>query len=239
MMYRLKFSIKESESAEINPDVNAVDVKNRTEFFGNDYYDDFIEPEPFFNDMKMYTRFSDDEEPKILNDAHGWAGEYPCDCWSFPVSERLKNIMKTHNLVGSRFYPGTLNFQHKVYPYFVFHTLDNAWAKSIDLEKSIFTEWDAPGFTKISNSEMKISSFVDYSLKTKILRVETKGKFEFIQTLGPDKIHLKEQFDLIYLPKLRYVISERLKQALEKANISGLEYDPITNVDFYYQGEKI
>ena len=34
-------------------------------------------------------------------------------------------------------------------------------------------------------------------------------------------------------------VIKRLKNAIEAANISGVDIIPITNVDFYYQGEKL
>jgi len=238
-MYRLEFSIKENGSSEINPDIDAEDVNNRKDYFDNNIYDTFIQPEPFFNDLKFFKSVTEENEPTILNDAHGWAGQYPYMGWHFPVSERLKDILEDHQLVRSRFYPGSLNFQGKAYNYFVFHTLRNGWEYVINFQQSIFTEWKSTGSGIVDLNQIKISSLVEFNIESKKMRNESKEKYGIRHTIGPKEIHFSQEVDLIFLPVIRYVVSERLKQAVEKANISGLEFIPITDVDFYYQGEKL
>lgn len=239
MMYILDSSIKEKGSSEINPGIDARDIDNGKAYFRTNFYDKFIEPEPFFNDLKLYKRLPEDPEPTILNDTHTWAGRSPAMTWTIPLSERYKNLLEQYKLIGSKFYSGNLNFKGKSYPYYVFHTLRSSWAEVVNFEKSVFVEWVEVYKEIFSDNIIKVSSLEEFNFECDNFYKESKEKHEFIHTLGPQEIHFNQEVDLIFLPELRYCISERLKKAIEAANISGVEIIPISNVDFYYQGEKL
>jgi len=239
MMYILDSSIKEKGSSEINPGIDAIDIDNGKAYFRTDYYDEFIEPEPFFNDLKLYKRLPEDLEPTIFNDTHTWAGRSPAMTWTIPLSEPYKNLLEQYNLVGSKFYSGNLNFQGESFPYYVFHTLDNAWDNVLDLEKSVFLNFSGACNKKSVFEEIKINSVEDYRTKNDKQFMDNWEEYEIAHNIELSEVHLNQKVDLIFLPELRYCISERLKNAIESANISGVEITPITNVDFYYQEEKI
>lgn len=238
-MYTLKLRTSEEDSNEINPRIDARDIDNGKAYFRTNYYDKFIEPEPFFNDLKLFMSVTETIEPTILNDAHGWGGRSPAMTWTIPLSERFKKLLEQYNLVGSKFYSGNLNFQGEIYPYYVFHTLRSSWAEVVNFEKSVFLYFSGACNKKSVFEEIEINSAKDYRTKDGKQLMDNWEEYEMAHHIGLNEVHLNQEVDLIFLPELRYCISERLKNAIEAAKITGVETIPITNVDFYYQGEKL
>jgi hypothetical protein len=239
MIYNLDFKIKDGDESYVCPEITAIDVKNADKYFNTDHYNRFLPDDFYFNDLKMFEPVYEDIVYDHFNDYQFWAGESPL-AFSVPVSQKFRDLFERFDLAGCKFYAGDLNFKGEKYPFNVFHYLDEAWFEYIDLEKTIFCEIVNP-MTEYKKGEIiKIESIEDFYNIEKKLSINCRDIYVGeVKRIGLGEIHLKQKKDFIYFPELFSCVSERLKNAIEEAGLTGIEFKAIEHVDFYCNGEKL
>ena len=165
--------------------------------------------------------------PKILSDFGHKEGigrkDLYSSCGRHPrglthtISIKLKKILESFNLAPHRFYKAEVLFGGDLVDYNLFHLVDGVFGEYfIDYEKCLIQKKGV----KIKESDLKV-----ISVKS---RKEISEKVKNIgwRTWEFKKIALKAnffEFDMVAMPRVGIVISERLKNALEEANLIGLK----------------
>jgi hypothetical protein len=145
------------------------------------------------------------------------------------VNKKVREIFDQHNLMSHKYYPVEIEAKGDILHYDFFQPFDEKNLDSyIDFEKSSF-EWR--GFT-IESSSVKLYSYKEYKEKR-----NTRGICDdIVLTDIVLKNTFSKEWDVFTFSPIRggryFFISEKLKNALEANNVSGIEYHPVTNIRF-------
>ncbi len=157
-----------------------------------------------------------------LQDIHGFIEEYPTGGGIFFISDYFKQLLEQFNLAHPyHFYPSKLKYKSQKLDYHLFK-LSSDLDKNVLFEKCVFDLEHRINETKHGIYKGSIKNFKEFEEQDEALRRPEKLK------LIPKTIVLKYNYDLIALFGTGggVIISERLKQAIEKAKIEGLEVKP-------------
>jgi hypothetical protein len=140
-------------------------------------------------------------------------GQATISAHGFLISQKLKNILGTFNLVPHRFYPAPIESKGKTYSYFWLHLVWNDAEKHVDYKNSDFY---VRRFSKnLGKIEVKHES--DILEKRKALDIASRIDFEqIILTDVPPEMFLLNYFTDIY-------ITEKLKAGLQKEELTGIQ----------------
>jgi hypothetical protein len=162
------------------------------------------------------------EEVHALSDMHSWIEKEP-RAFTYPVSARFKNLLTEFNIPDVRFYPGTVVWSGDEYEYHVMHVL-TVEHKYIDFKNSRFVKSNAKGDKKPS----EVVSGDDMN--------------EIYDKLGSHLITFERA---VMLPEFRNIdmyffhsilITEQLKNEIQKANLSGVNISECP-IDFEFSDE--
>jgi len=202
-------------------------VKGRESFF-----DDNCGPDEFFDKMYEFdylVPFEDEDlygkkTTEFINDYHGWRGEEPMGGWLQVVSKRFKEILESFEIGDHQFYSASVLFKEKKHPYFVLQIFRNYYKKFIDFERTIFNNMNFS--RKLKNQELKTNSFSSIE-DAKAFAKENWGS---IINWNYERIVMKPEFrnvDLITFYKFGDLVSERLKNAIEKEGLTGIQFEEL------------
>ncbi len=140
--------------------------------------------------------------------------------FGFLLNERTKQLLDRFKLPPHKFYDADIQQNNKIHnAYFLFHFISD-FSDKIDFNKTIFYLWDtfeeSESFQVSNVDELKkkyksVSSLV--SIKSHKIVFQKRHTFDF------------DIFRLSFFDTSTY-ISQRLKTALEEANITGIEIVP-------------
>jgi hypothetical protein len=180
-------------------------------FFDKDYEFDFLTP---------MNRGEIKEEVQMIADYHGWIGKEPMKGYFRPISPKFKEILGQFQLPPHKFYNAKVLFKGVFYPYFVMHLLYNSYRSYIDYTKTIFNNLNSFGKLKQAQKETKKFS-----------------SFEEMQAYSDTHWNYNWNYErLVMLPSFRNIdyccmyniagdlVSEQLKNALEKAEMTGITF---------------
>lgn len=147
------------------------------------------------------------------------------------VSERTKNIFEQYHLCPHRFYPLGLYKRRMKYDYFLLQTILPDYINYVDFEKSSFVEYDlyrGKTFGSVSLSSKKEL----FQEREKLKKSENKkdltiwGKDIVMNPLFDKELDF---FQICWIDANLY-ISERLKNAVESAGLTGWNFVPATHL---------
>lgn len=133
------------------------------------------------------------------------------------------------NLCLSRFYPLGLYKRKMKYDYFLFK-FNSDYSDFVDYEKTSFKEYN------IANGNSSAAFFVKSQKEFLFRKAQIKQEKETWWTIWEDKIVMSKKFDqdidFFIIGKLDFniYVSERLKNAIETAGLTGWEFTPATNL---------
>jgi len=218
-LYSLSYSVDEDETGVDGNQINDfIDPKNdsvkRTDKYQG-FYDDFL------GDDFDLEKFSADEKAK------------PTDLLSstylnqngFFVSTAFVELLKSFRICCYKYRDSYIKNLSEKNDY---HFLNLIMCPKIDFEKSSFViEND---ITEEQLEPVKLTSLQDY--RAKINKLHSDKSFDF--TITPQKLVLQDVCDLfMYEISGEYLVSEGLKKALEKSELSGYVIEPF-DVEIYY-----
>jgi len=219
-------SILIDEERIVIPSLDAEHVKNREEFFdisghANKIYD---------RDRKfdyLIPRYSDEYiRVDFLVDFHSWIGEKPSFFSGIPISKRMKEIVEHFNLYPNKFYDAKVLFNGEYHEYYVWQFFLDGFDKFVDLQNSTFCEWD--NLRKIG------SEFFNFESERELQKFVMENEW---WDWGFERAVMKKEYKNIDAAKLAYpygiLISERLKNTLETAELTGFKITPFP-VEFEY-----
>ncbi|CAM1355945.1 hypothetical protein [Tenacibaculum halocynthiae] len=162
-----------------------------------------------------------------IEDYHGWIGA--CVNYSFNgpiVSKKMKKVLSRFNIYNSVFHKSKVIFKQNDYEYYVWELKGGGFDKYINFKNSTFCEWKR-------NKKIGID-YVKAEGEENLNDIEyTKGWRRW----GFERAVMKPEFKEIDCMAMPYpygiLISERLKNALEEAELTGFEITPFP-VEFEY-----
>ena len=176
----------------------------------------------------LIPRYTDEDDPvTFICDYHSWIGERPDRLSGYPVSRKMKEILEKYNLNTEGFYKAKVLFNEEYYDYYIWEQHSGGFDNYVDFDHSTFCEEKFGGefgddIIQVKNHEeiMSVSRQKDWFRGWLFKRAVMKSEFK--------------EIDCMSMPyPYQTLISERLKNALEEANITGIEIEPF-HVEFEY-----
>ncbi len=201
-------------------------VKNREGFFDIPGHANKVFEENRDFDY-LVPRYSDEYiKVEFLCDFHSWIGEKPSFFSGIPISKRMKEIVEKFNLYPNKFYDSKVMFRGEYHEYYVWQFFLDGFDKFVDLNHSTFCEWD--NLSKVGTEVFSFKSERD--LQRFVMQNEWWD-------WGFERAVMKDEYKEVDAAKLAYpygiLISERLKNVLENAELTGFKITPFP-VEFEY-----
>ncbi|MDJ1470975.1 hypothetical protein QNI19_38925 [Cytophagaceae bacterium DM2B3-1] len=227
-MYVLSTSGFDKIQNTIYPDLNPDKIPDR--YFLNEnisYFDHFLPASTSFANMiPMYIGDRPSERIHIICDLHSWIRRNPPGLM-YPVSVRFKELLEGFTLFYSRFYSGSViwyedgnPYTEKEYPYFVWHLLTDKDVELIDFSSSTFGNYEFITSSWESNEQIQVDGYKEL--------LEKKEALDW-SDWGFRRAVMKPEFreiDAISIHRYGIVISERLKEAIESAQLTNVSITP-------------
>ena len=212
----------------VPPGLNGKYVKGKKEFFDNnqcgpdrfydkDYGFDYLVPMEF-------GAGNPKKESHAIYDYHSWWGEAPVGGWLKPLSKHMKEVLAQFQLGTHRFYPAWVLFQNQKHDYFVMQIFRNDYQKWIDFDKTVFNNLD-------SVFDLEDRTFETKQFET-LAEVWIYAENHWGSSLNwnYERIVMKSDFpeiDFFTMYPLGDIVSERLKEAIQKAGLLGMEFEEL------------
>ncbi len=190
------------------------------------YYDTFLPDNTSFKNMTLgyIGEGGFPKKPHALADFHGWIIEKPHGIM-YPISPKFKEILMGFNIPFTKFYNGSVMFNGIEKTYYVFQVLTNQ-NQLIDFDKSTFYYGNFYGVRK---NDLTVSGKNIAEIENQL---ESSSWFFESAVMKPEF----EEIDLCFLNRYRILISERLKNAIEEANLTGVKITPCP-IEFHLSDE--
>lgn len=154
-------------------------------------------------------------------DLISWYGSAPTD-FCRPISKRFCNLLRQFNLQPLKIYEAEVLLNNQLFPFNVIHLpVDYYKEKLIDFEHSTFCNWNGRRLKQLSTENEKIESFEFlYPLK-KEKKWRNAGFNKAV--MKPEFAKLDLVITVIFSGLMTILISERLKNAIEAAKLTGIK----------------
>ncbi|KAB1159594.1 hypothetical protein F7018_04610 [Tenacibaculum aiptasiae] len=211
---------------EVIPDLDGSYVKNKEDFYNASLDANIIYGEDWNFDYLVPRHSYEYEVVNFICDFHDWIGDKPSYFSGVIISNEMKRIIEKFNLYPNKFYPAKVLFKGEYLEYFVWQFFLNGFDEFVDLDNSTFCEWKRG--VKVGDVEVKVENIEE------LMDYEDDNEW---WSWGFKRAVMKEKYKNIDAAKLAYpygiLISERLKNALEEAELTGFKITPFP-VEFEY-----
>lgn len=167
------------------------------------------------------------EDDWILLDCYSFIGtKVPISIIGYCISPKLKEILESYLIAPPyKFYPCKVKFKGQKLDYFIFQcSFDDL--NEVLFDKSSFAYYEYSDINRILHEIEGINNLVEYN--DRVINFAKNGmSLEFIKKTYP------RFYDII--PFNMFAISERLKCAIEGAELTGVEIKPIENMEFDFE----
>lgn len=200
----------------IYPDVDASGIESQAALSRvKRYHRDFF-PEGSNSFKRMRLAYAQEigapEEPHALCDLHSWIGICPTGL-TFPVSPRFKEILAPFNTPQLTFYDGSIGWRGKEIEFYVMHLL--TWQlQYINFQESTFQKSDFLGRKVGDEPPLKGDSWTDLEAKF------GDNTFTIVDAVMEPGF---ETLDMYHLDIWGILITERLKNAIEANQLTGVK----------------
>ncbi len=206
-------SKEEMKSKRVDSTLNREEIDKK---IVKDWKFDYLEPEHY-----------DDSKVNFICDYHSWVGKQPDRVNGNPISQKMKEILEDFNIFPEKkFYNAKVLFQNKKYEYYIWEMNTDSFNTYVNFEHSTFCEVNRDG--ELGDDTIMVKN-IDELRNSRMEKEWRQWSFK--------KAVMKPEYKDIDCAKLAYpyitIISERLKNALEEANLTGFEIKPFP-VEFEY-----
>jgi len=219
--YRIKKSFKVGD--EIVPQMNGTNVKGKNVFFDNGSFgpNKFCDKPIAFDYLvpKYISEEDEDKTPNIISNYHGWWGEGPWGGWLNVVSKELKEILEQFNFGPHKFYPAKVLHEGNLHSYFVFQIYDDFYQGFIDFDKTSYN--NIYDFKKLNCDEKIVKKFSNYDEAEDFFFDNHDGNMSYERAVVKPEFR---EVDFVTWYKFGDLVSERLKNAIEEAGITGIDF---------------
>ncbi len=196
-------------------------------FYDKDYEFDYLIPEAFGQGFGI-----DAEEPTLADLQPWWGTHVPIpESMSFPISKRFKECLSKFKLNSSKFYKARVLHEKVFHAYFVWQMLSTIYEEYIDFENTTFNNLD---FDRIdTETPFEVRGFE--SLKA--LKEYKNKNWGYLWNY--EKLVLKpsfREFDYHFIMLLNHVVSEPLKNEIEKQELTGIRFKELP-IPLYFTDE--
>lgn len=249
--YKLKLEFCDKEIKSISSDGNRsypwADgrlLKNIHLFNNREIYlDNFILDDILWDYFRLVDTYNDDDDWILLD---SYRARRVKDAYvavkGFLLSQRFKCLLEKFLIATPyRFYPSKLMFQGEKLDYFLFQ-LARPNLEGFDIQKSKFFEIDLKDdrHKLVLPNYKDWGSFIDAALKYKAYTHTRVSEYRVITIQSSKRIFLEASMnqyaDIFYFPTFGsgIVVSEALKQAIEKQKITGVMFRELELVSFHF-----
>jgi len=182
-------------------------------FYNHDYEFDYLVPKAFGDP---------EPEAEIITDYHMWHGRSPRGGTTNVISARFKEVLEQFSLSSSKFYPAKVLFKDKFYPYYVWQVLQDDYKPFID--------FDLTEFNNLSNSRVQKNKTFEVKQFSSFEELHSYRKEYWNRKWNFERLVLKSSFkvlDFCMFPIFYFVVSERLKNAIEEAGLIGIVFNEL------------
>lgn len=207
------------------PAMNGGTVTGHETFFKDGCtIDSFYQREHEFDYLTPMNVSEFEDPPELIADYHTWIRKEPRKGYFKPISKKYKELLECYNLAPHKFYMAKVLFEGKRHPYFVMHLLYNSYHGYIDFDKTRFNNLNS--FQKLEFEKLEVKQFSTY--KT----MEAYSDAEWNYCWNFERLVMKPAFraiDYCYMDNIDGdLVSERLKNVIEKAGITGVKFAELT-----------
>ncbi len=203
------------ENDQIFPSLSPAEITQKDTLLTEDKAYDafFLETSLFSPLIPKYLGEKPSEEIHTLADMHNWIEAKPKGS-IYPISKKMERLLKAHQLAAHRFYEAEVMYKNELIPYTVLQLDGNHYKNFINFNQSIFCKWDEIDQERLSDETYKLSdktaldNFIDKNLWVGFDKAVMQAEFEHI--------------DMMYIDGYGIMISPRLKEAIEAANLKGI-----------------
>jgi hypothetical protein len=194
------------------------------------YYRKYVDDAPLYDYFSLISISFEGPYDWILLDAYSFAGRNYPFINGLLVSKKLKEILEKYVIqTPYRFYESRLMFQGQKYEYYIFH-LTTMFYENLVFEKCTWQMSPIQTSYGVQNYPYTINSLDEYNEGVTKDRSKVNGR------VYPKYGVFKNYVDLMAIFSIsKFAISERLKNEIESAGITGLECSPITHIDFNFE----
>ncbi len=213
-------------SYQLFPRFNAQNIESQNILNDNlSYFNQFLPDDTSFKNMSLgyIGEGGFPKEPHAIADMHSWIIKQP-NGLMYPISPRFKELLEKFNIPFSKFYTGSVTFKGIEHTYYIIHILAYQY-HFIDFEKSTFFKGNL-FLERISDTSVSGENIEE-------IKEQVGHRWIF------NKAVMKSDFkdvDMYYLDSYQILISERLKNAIEEANLTGVKITPCP-IEFHLSNE--
>jgi hypothetical protein len=202
---------------DVFPDLNPANIPSRYALDREqNYFSVFLPVGTLFKGMiPQYIGDNPPQQVHAICDMHSFIREKPPG-WMYPVSERFKELLEGFNMPNTRFYEGSVIWNEKEYPYYVWHLLTEKYEHYIDFSKSRFVKTTGELYN-VEGNPIQAESIKD-----------VKEKLESYFWAFQKAVMFPEfrETDVCEIEFYGILISERLKEAIESAALTNISITP-------------
>jgi len=190
-----------------------------------------VDDAPLFDYFNLKSITTHEEDDWILNDAHTFAGPVSPVVRGWLVSEFFKLLLEGFSIAPPyRFYDAKVMYQDAKYDYYIFQLAHKHW-DNIDYEQSDYLFWSRYGL----NEPVPKGLVHHYDEMYPIAKTKRDAIHKFVD-MKVSNAFLKNYYDIIpeYNSANGILISERVKVAIEQAQITGVFTELYTQTEFLF-----
>jgi hypothetical protein len=179
-----------------------------------------LDPEWLPNPMTKVTGFRLKYHSKVTD----WISFVALGFGAVLISDRFYNLVQQYNCMKSLCVDSEVDHHSKTYPYKFLYFPDN-YPQFIDFSRTRSYIGTSRGWEE----DVKIGSLEEYQAITRRLQKEREatGNIRVVRFLELYMKPPQETLDWFRLPMVvHYVVSARLKEAIEAHNITGIQFEP-------------
>ena len=217
---------EKSNGPKVYPQASGSHISNSNGYLGINgkiHLGNYVDNAPVFDYFYLYNSSYQVEYDWILLDAYTFIGENTPSIRGFLISEKFKQVLDKFIIADPyRFYASKLMYQGKKLDYCILHLAQDEW-QEFQSKKSSF--------------------YISDNKENKKLNIEIKGNRELkkiIKDCENDSqelrmnLFLNNYADMFFFSQFNYVVSERLKEAMEKSKMEGFDYQLLEKVTFNF-----
>jgi hypothetical protein len=227
--YRLEqYSFDDTGTFNIYPDINASNIESQEVLDrSQSHFKTFFSGQVSFRGLfpTYGTEIEVPAEPHAICDMHTWVERKP-RALVYPISPRFRDILNKFNIPEVRFYDGSVVWKNEEYQYYVLHLLTRQF-QYIDFSHSTFIKCNFEGVKK------KGSPIINGNSMEEVLHKLGAESFTFERAVMLPEFR---NIDMYYLDIHGILITQSLKDAIEKADLTGMKISECS-IDFEFSDE--
>jgi hypothetical protein len=219
---------KKSNGPKVYPLANGEKISNSSDYLGINgkiHLGNFVDKAPVFDYFYLYSLSYRSEYDWILLDAYSFIGKNTPSIRGFLISEKFKALLERFIIAEPyRFYASKLMYHDEKLDYFIFHLAQDEWQEFQPDRSSVYSLENG------KRKKLDVTIAGNRDLK-KLMKNNESG------ILSMD-LYMNDYVDIFFFSQFNYVVSERLKEAIEDGQVKGFSFELLETVSFNFMNGK-